>query len=189
MKQPVKWTVVSEEKLADCKVFDVFKDRCKHPIDGREGDFFVLRAVNWAMCVAITTEGKFLLEQQYRHGVRELSWEFPGGVCEKGEKPEETAVRELREETGFEGDPPILLGTRSANPALQNNRCSTVLIKNCKRVCGTALDENEEIVVKEVSAEEVLQMARDGRIHHALMLAAIAEVCLHAPEIFFRKQA
>ncbi len=189
MKAPVRWEVASEELLADCKVFKVFRNRCRHPLDGREGDFFLLRAVNWAMCVAVTSDGKFILEQQYRHGIRELSWEFPGGVCEKGENPIDTAVRELREETGFVGDAPILLGTRSTNPALLNNRCSTVLIKNCRKVCDTKLDANEEILVREVSLEELMKMARDGSIHHALMLTAIAEVYLHAPEVFGGKSA
>jgi 8-oxo-dGTP diphosphatase len=29
-------------------------------------------------------------------------WEFPGGKCRPGEPPEDAAVRECREETGFE---------------------------------------------------------------------------------------
>ncbi len=184
MKSPLPWNVTNEKLVADCKVFKVFRNRCRHPKDGREGDFFVLNAANWAMCIAVTSEGKFLLEQQFRHGIRELSWEFPGGVCEKNETPEETAARELCEETGYVGDPPILLGTRTANPALQSNRCSTVLIKNCKKICETKLDENEDILTKEVSGTELLEMARAGKIHHALMLAALAEALLAVPELF-----
>ncbi len=183
MKTPSRWEVSEEELWADCKVFRVFRERNRHPQDGREGDFFVAHAPAWVTCVCVTESGNFLVEQQYRYGVRDLSWEFPGGVVEAGEDPLAAGPRELLEETGYAGDPPILLGKLSANPAIFNNFCSIILIKNCKKIAGTSLDENEEILVREVSPAELLELARGGAIHHSIMIAALGEVFLKYPEL------
>lgn len=184
MKTPSHWEVSEEALWADCKVFKVFRERNRHPQDGREGDFFVAHAPAWVTCVCVTEDGNFLVEQQYRYGVRDLSWELPGGVVEANEDPIDAGPREVLEETGYAGDAPILLGKLSANPAIFNNFCSIILIKNCRKVAETSLDENEEILVREVSPEELLAMARDGRVHHSIMVAAIGEVFLKCPELF-----
>jgi 8-oxo-dGTP pyrophosphatase MutT (NUDIX family) len=47
------------------------------------------------------------MTEQYRHGTGKIALEFPAGIIDKGETPEEAAVRELQEECGFcmKGDP------------------------------------------------------------------------------------
>ena len=49
--------------------------------------------------------------EQYRHGSNTVELEIPGGMMDAGETdPVATAVRELREETGYEGENARLLG-------------------------------------------------------------------------------
>jgi A/G-specific adenine glycosylase len=47
-------------------------------------------------------EGLFFVQKRNPGGVWAGLWEFPGGQMEPGESPEQTVLREVREETGFE---------------------------------------------------------------------------------------
>ena len=55
-----------------------------------------------AACALIDTDGRVLLAQRPPGKSMAGLWEFPGGKIEVGETPEETLVRELREELGIE---------------------------------------------------------------------------------------
>lgn len=186
MSAPSCWTPTLEELHAKCVVFDVYKEHFAHPKDGREGDFYVARAPDWVTAIPVTRDGQIIMVNQFRFGIRRLSWEFPGGVIDPGEDCVHAAVREVSEETGYAGDPPFPLGSAASNPALFNNRCHFVLIENCIRTSDTHFDANEEIEMKPVSPAEVLRMARDGEIVHALMLTALSKALVLRPDIFSR---
>ena len=60
-----------------------------------------MRLVLVAACALIDTDGRVLLAE--RPAGRQMAglWEFPGGKVEAGERPEETLIRELKEELGI----------------------------------------------------------------------------------------
>lgn len=69
--------------------------------DGRET---TREIVEHAACIAvipIDADGNVLLVSQFRHAVAKELLEIPAGGIEKGEDPEETVRRELREEIGY----------------------------------------------------------------------------------------
>ena len=139
--RPSRWEILERTEEAACRVFSVVRKLCRHPVRGREDDFYVLESSDWVNVVAVTPDGRMVLVEQYRFGSEELSLEVPGGLMDLGENPIETAERELREETGFVGRRYRLLGSVRPNPAIQSNQCHIVLIEEAERLYKNALDE------------------------------------------------
>jgi 8-oxo-dGTP diphosphatase len=54
-----------------------------------------------AACALVDADGRVLLARRPEGKAMAGLWEFPGGKVENGERPEETLIRELKEELGI----------------------------------------------------------------------------------------
>ena len=59
-------------------------------------------------CALVDTDGRVLLTERPAGKSMAGLWEFPGGKIETGERPEETLIRELKEELGIVVKEPCL---------------------------------------------------------------------------------
>ena len=172
MIQP--WKKVSSQPLGDYLVFKLRSDLCVNPRTGQEHDFFVLDSVNWVNVIALTPARELVMVEQYRFGSQTVELEIPGGMMDPHETdPVATAVRELREETGYEGENARVLGKIWSNPAIMSNRTYTVLIENCQLRHAVEFDHCEDLTTQLVPAAEVPQLVADEKIGHSLVVVAL----------------
>lgn len=166
-----KWELLSSRVDKDYGIFKVRVDSARSPRTNRVNEFYTLESGKWVNVIPLTPEGEVVMIRQYRHGSREMSLEIPGGLVE-GEDPWCAALRELVEETGYEGSRVTFLGKVSPNPALFNNLCYTYLVEDARRTQGLNLDEGEDIEVDLIPLARIPSLISEGRINHALVLAA-----------------
>ena len=174
MNQTIKeWKVLESEYLVRRPWLTARRDRLELP-DGRIiPEYYVLEYPDWVNVIAITKDGQFVMERQYRHAARKISLELPCGVMEEGETPLEAAQRELLEETGFGGGQWKKLMELSPNPSAMSNTTHCFLAIGVEKIAEQHLDETEELSVLFMTKEEVKRMLNENQICRALMVAPL----------------
>jgi 8-oxo-dGTP pyrophosphatase MutT (NUDIX family) len=168
------WTKLRSEALGDFRVFTLRRDWKISPRTGREHDFFVLDCVNWVNVIARTSDQQLVLVEQYRHGSNTVELEIPGGVMDaKDASAVATALRELREETGYEGEQAQVIGQVFANPAILSNVCFTVLVDNCRCLHAVEFDHGEDLITRLTPEAEMPALVASGKIRHSLVVVAL----------------
>lgn len=169
---PQPWKIISSKFDKSYRVFSLRTDRALSPRTGVEHDFFILESSSWINVIPLTQENKVVMVRQYRHGLRDITLEIPGGLVEDSESPEEAAARELYEETGYRASEMVFLGSVHPNPAIQSNQCFTYLAKDVFLAGAQEQDEKEDIEVLLLPVAEIPRLIREGDITHSLVLAA-----------------
>jgi len=168
------WDKVSSQPLADYRIFRVRSDKSISPRKRQPHDFIVIDSANWVNIVATTSDDHLVMIEQFRHGTGTVELEIPGGMIDpKDSSPEVAAVRELREETGYEGHNPRIIGRIFPNPAIMSNSCFTVLLHNCRCLHPVEFDHGEDLVTRLVPIPEIPELVAAGKIQHSLVVVGL----------------
>ena len=168
-----KWTVLNSAYSFICPWLKVRKDAVRLPSGVEIPDFYVGELPDWVNVIAITQEGDFLVEEQYRHGIGRACFELCAGIVEKGEKPLDSAKRELLEETGYASDEWFDFGEYAPNASGCNNYCYSFIALNAHKVAKPQLDKTEDITLHLLKEEQLKEVMLDGRMAEADMLAPL----------------
>ena len=168
------WKKTGSKPVGEFRIFSLRSDRVISPRTQAEHDVYVLDCVNWVNVIALTPDRQMVLIEQYRHGSQTVELEIPGGMMDAHDvSPVAAGLRELREETGYEGENARVIGEVFPNPAIMSNSCPTILVENCRCVHPVTMDHGEDLCTRLVPAAEVPQLVADGKIKHSLVVAAI----------------
>ncbi len=183
MSKNLTWTTKEKSLLLKTRIMDIHTQTSISP-NGNTSQFIVLDAPDWAIIVPFLKrsdakaqynidEDCFLMVTQWRHGSEELSIEFPGGVVDKGEEALEGAKRELLEETGYEAQEIVHLGSLNPNPAIYKNTLHVYAAKELRNTHSLHLDEDEFVSFQAIPVSEVKANMGKKPYVHALMATAL----------------
>lgn len=168
-----KWKILESRYLIRRPWLTARVDKVELPNGVVHPEYYVLEYPTWVNIIAITADGRFVMVEQYRHGLGDVFTELVAGVAEKGEEPLQAARRELLEETGFGGGEWQLYTVLSANPGSMNNLTYTFLATGVEKISAQHLDATEDIAVRLLTADEVKAMLLSNEMKQSLMAAPL----------------
>lgn len=128
------------------------------------------------VCIAAQCEdGSFLVVDQYRYGIQDLSTEFPAGKLEFNENPDEAILRELEEETGYQTGNLVPLGYLDPSPAYLSERIY-LYYANQLTYTKPHLDEGEFLNVRKETYESLKEQVLQQQINDAKTIALLFRV-------------
>lgn len=173
MEKREKWSVLDSEYVVKRPWLVARRDTVKLPTGVVYPEYYVLEYPDWVNVIAITRDGRYVMVEQYRHGLGDVFTELCAGCVEPGEEPLEAAKRELAEETGYTGGRWELLSVISGNPSTTNNLTYCYIARDVELTESQHLDTTEDIAVKLLTEEELLGMLERDEMKQALMAAPL----------------
>lgn len=161
---------LSSEKIYDGRVVKLRKDAVLLP-DGNKSEREVISHSGGAGIVAVTGE-KILLVRQFRYAYGEVITEIPAGKIDKGEKPEDTAKRELEEETGIRAKEVELLFIIYPTPGYTDEKIYIYLAKGLSEG-KIRLDDNEFLNSFWIDVNKAYEMVEKGEIKDSKTIIAL----------------
>ncbi len=166
-----------EERLDSTQVFDgvlldVRRDRVRLPDGGESVREYIIHP-GAVVVIAVLDDGRLLFENQFRYPLQRDFLELPAGKIDAGEAVEQTARRELLEETGYEADTWRHLGVMHPCIGYSDERIEIFLARGLRKVAEPSLDHNEFLDVLSLSLREAVEAVRTGRITDAKTITAL----------------
>jgi ADP-ribose pyrophosphatase len=158
---------LEERTLESAVVFEgvflrVLKDRVRCP-DGHVAAREYLRHPGAVMMIALTDDGRLVLERQYRYPLRASFIEFPAGKIDAGETLLACAQRELLEETGYRARDWTYLGDFHNAIGYSDEKIYVYLARGLTFEAART-DDGEVLEVFTATLEELLDWIRDGLV-------------------------
>jgi 8-oxo-dGTP pyrophosphatase MutT (NUDIX family) len=165
MVKHFSWTTLSYQQVIDTPYLRVRCEQVAVPGGPVIPDYYIIENRGWVGIVPFTEDGRFLINNQYKHGIGFEVLEFPAGGIDAGEEdPRITAHRELMEETGYsvEDDQMEFLAHMYANPTGARTRIWWYLARNVQKTDSPQVDPMEVIETLLVTPKELLTLIHDG---------------------------
>lgn len=122
--------------------------------------------------LAVDNQDQIIFVKQYRKAVEATVLEIPAGTREPNEEPRVTALRELKEETGYEARSWEFVGEFFPTPGYCTEKIHLFVAKDL--IKGEQnLDDGEYLVVEKLPYEEALNAIAMGKIIDAKTVIAI----------------
>jgi len=142
------WEILSTRQVIDTPYLRIRSEKIALPDGTILPDYYIIENRGWVGIVPITEDGRFIINKQYKHGIGREVLEFPAGGIDPHEvDPQDAALRELMEETGYsvESEQITLLSHMMANPTASVAEVWWYLARNVRKTGEQKVDPAEVI--------------------------------------------
>jgi ADP-ribose pyrophosphatase len=158
--------IISTNEVYKCRLFSVTEDEAVDLKTGFKIKRAVVRHRGSAVMMAVDEKKRILLVRQYRLPAGKYLWELPAGSVDPGEKPLQTARRELIEETGYRARTWRKLASFYPSPGFVAERMTIFLATDLTAGTATPMDD-ERIETRWYTRRELAGMIDSGKIEDA----------------------
>ena len=158
---------------------EVFREHIELPSGRQIDDFYTVEMQDFVVVVALTPDNTVVVERLYRHGSGGVTWSLPAGYVHPGKSALESAILELREETGYEARDWTLLGRFIVDGNRGCGWCSCFLARRAKRVCEPSSDDLSEVVTSLVPWDRLIHLLAAGEMVEMASAAALGLAAIH----------
>ena len=167
-EKTIKTDHIFKGKIISLQVDDVILP------DGKSGKREIVKHPGAVAVIALTTDKKIVMVEQYRKAMDLSLIEIPAGKMEPGEDPIVTAARELEEETGYEAEKLDHLISFYTSPGFADEIIHLYIATNITKVENPrAGDEDEFVELHELTLEEAVKLVEEQRIYDAKTAYAV----------------
>jgi len=118
------------------------------------------------------SDGRFVFIRQFRKAMERICFEMMAGNCDPGEESKTSAIRELKEETGYKPDSIRFLAPIYPSFGYCDERIDIFYAEVGNEPGKTDFDPDEEIETVLLTEEEMDDLIRKGEVKDAKTLAA-----------------
>lgn len=160
---------LQSKMIYDGRRLRLYRDEVELP-DGRHTFREVVSHPGAVAVVPVTEEGDVFLVKQFRYAIRSELYEIPAGIIEKGESPEQCAVRELREEAGLDAGRMEKLGQFYTSPGVMDE---LMHIYRATELTAPGREPEEGIDVVKMKLGQAIDKIKTGEIADAKTICGI----------------
>jgi ADP-ribose pyrophosphatase len=170
--------VIARRSEYQCPWFEVVVKDIRYPGQAHAQRHYSVQLNDWAAVLAVDAEGRIPLVRQYRPAIERVELELPAGGV-RDAPPEEIARRELLEETGYEADELVQLGSVFTETGRLTSRGWVYFAAHARRVAEPmpAVEEPLECVV--VTQTELHNAIENGTFAVGAHVAAVGLALIH----------
>jgi ADP-ribose pyrophosphatase len=175
------WETISSERHFANPHIEVVTDHVRTPSSSESRSWTIVHRKAAVIIAPMTRDGRIVLIRQERIPVRAAIWEMPSGQIDSAaETIEQIALRELREEAGYqlaEDGELIALGDYFSSPGFTDERGYFFLARPVEPIANYVRDEAESILdCRAFSVSEIRRMIAENEIRDANTLGICAQL-------------
>jgi ADP-ribose pyrophosphatase len=167
---PKGWKIESSKLVHSNNFIQIYEDVIN--IGGKEKIYTRIKRKNYSTVVPFVSQDQILVIKSYRHLINSIQIEVASGYIEPGEEPNEAAVRELREETGYKANKIIGIGSYTLDYTMFDQKGYLFVAYDLEYEGLQQLGTMELIEPAIMTVKEVLKLLSEGKILNASSIVA-----------------